>query len=83
MRAKKTLIQRLGDGLRRSATRVNPRAKKELKSVLKARGVGKKEIRDQTRKAASHAKPIPPEERTLMDNAIRLAKIGKQLRVTK
>ncbi len=83
MKEKMTLAQRLADELRRSVTKVDPRAKKELKAYFKARGMGKKENRTSTRKAVSHARPIPPEERTLMDKTIRLAKIGNQLRITK
>ncbi len=83
MREKKTPAQRLKEGLRRSVTRVNPKAKKGLKAVLRARGLGKKEIRARTKKAAAPAKPIPPKEQTLMDKTVRIVNIGKQFRRTR
>ena len=83
MKEKKTLAQALTDELRRSVTKVNPKAKKQLKNVLRARGMSRQQIRDNTKKAAAHATPIPPEERTLMDKTVRLINIGKQFRITR
>ncbi len=83
MKEKKTLGRRLGEAVRKSATKVNPKAKKGLKAVFRARGMSKKQIRANTKKAVTHARPVPPEERTLMDKVARLANIGSQLRITR
>lgn len=56
MKEKRTLLQKLAARLKKSATKVNPKAKKGFKAALKGRGFSKKEIKAATKKASATAK---------------------------
>ena len=56
MKEKRTLLQALAARLKKSATRVNPKAKKGFKASLKGRGFSKKQIKAATKKASATAK---------------------------
>ena len=55
MKEKRTLLQTLAARLKKSATRVNPKAKKGFKASLKGRGFSKKQIKAATKKASATA----------------------------
>jgi len=85
MKERKTLAQTIAGRLRKSVTKVNPKAKKGLRAVLKARGMSKKQVRAQTKKASSAAKAasVPPAEKSALDRVTALARAAGQLRVTR
>ncbi len=90
MKEKRTLLQRLEEHLKKSATRVNPKAKKSFTASLRGRGYSKKAVKGVLKQASLRAKAAaaPPEDpgetpdpRTVTAARVRkLVKIGGQLR---
>ena len=89
MKEKRTLLQKLAAHVKKSATRVNPKAKKSFSASLKGRGYSKKKIRSAWKKANERAKaaakPAPPAEpqetkKLTAARVQKLVQIGSQLR---
>ena len=90
MKEKRTLLQKLAARLKKSATQVNPKAKKGFQAALKGRGYSKKKIKVEWKKANDRAKiaakaakaPEEPRDRKTVTAARvqKLVKIGSQLR---
>ena len=91
MKERKTLAQTIAGRLRKSVTKVNPKAKKGFKASLKGRGFSKKEVKGALKKAGALAKatakaakpPAEAPEKAKVPAALQqVAKLGGQLRVT-
>ena len=90
MKEKRTLLQKLAARLKKSATQVNPKAKKGFKASLRGRGYSRKKIKVEWKKANDRAKiaakaakaPEEPQEQKTVTAAKvqKLVKIGGQLR---
>ena len=92
MKEKRTLLQKLAARLKKSATKVNPKAKKGFKAALKGRGFSKKEIKAATKKASATAKAAakavkepkePPEKGpiTVAGVPVNVAKVQKLAKI--
>ncbi len=89
MKEKRTLLQKLAAQVKKSATRVNPRAKKSFKASLRGRGYSKRKINGVLKQASARskaaAKPAPPagtqEPKKLTAARVqKLVQIGTRLR---